>query len=50
MNIVTLLLAKYAYTKAESIVIISFLLTVFSVFVMKICNGFSPTFFEQAQN
>ena len=43
MNIVILLVARHANTKAESIVIILFLLTVFSVFIMKTCTDFSPS-------
>ena len=50
MNIGILLLAAHASTKAGSIGIISFPLTVFSVFMIKTCTNFSPTFSEQAKN
>ena len=49
MNIMILLLAKHANPKSESIVIILFLLSIFSVFIMKTCTGLSPIFSEQAQ-
>ena len=42
-------MGRHANTKSESIVIIVFLLTVFSVFITKTCTGFSQTFFEQAK-
>ena len=48
MNIVILLLARHANTKAESIVIIVFMLAFFSVFIMK--TGFSPVFFVNHRN
>ena len=44
-----LLLARHANPKSESIVIILFLLPIFSVFIMKTCTDLSPTFSEQAQ-
>ena len=50
MNIVILLLTKHLNTKSESILIILFLLIVFSVFIMKTCTGFSPSFSEPAIN
>ena len=42
-----MLMARHANTKAEWIVIILFLLTIFSVFMIKTCTGFSPIFSEQ---
>ena len=49
MNIVILLLAGHANTKAESNGIISFPLTDFSVFIIKTYTDSSPTFPEQAK-
>ena len=43
-------LIKHSNTKSEWNAIILFLLTVFSVFIMKTCTNFSPTFSGQAKN